>query len=568
MSRLLFATALVLGILSVVWMGLFFAGTHTLAFATTAIIGGVYCMGIIELFQFRHATSTLSKALSQVQDPVPGFGQWLDKLDLSIRNTVRLRIEGERIGLPAPVLTPYLAGLLVMLGLLGTFVGMVDTLKGAVSALEGTTELQAIRAGLAAPMRGLGLAFGTSVAGVATSAMLGLMSALSRRDRILETRRLDEKMGTDFRKFSLMHDQRETFRALQDQARAFPELVRNLSALNDKLEHLGENLVENQRAFHESSQAAYSQLAVSVDRSLKQSLAESGRTAGDGIKQGLQDAMAIITQETQHMHRQVALTAKENIESVSGIFVDTAQEVTRAWKDGLQAHNHSNEAFIQRVSGSLDAFREKLESAIVSHLAILGKEFEAPVTRLIHTASEVPHAAAEIIGQLRQDHTKRIGLENRLLEERKHIMEVLEKLSDSLTLAATEQPKTIAQLVDSSKRMLEQAVCQFSGHAVSELSKISEIAESFAASAVEMASSGDALGAAVNLLAKSNENLIENLLQIEQAYEKASSRSQEQLGFCVAQAREIIDQSMLSQKEIFEELRLLRRADDIRVEED
>ena len=57
------------------------------------------------------------------------------------------------LALPAPVLTPYLVGLLVMLGLLGTFVGMVETLQGAVIALEGTTELQAIRAGLAAPIK-------------------------------------------------------------------------------------------------------------------------------------------------------------------------------------------------------------------------------------------------------------------------------------------------------------------------------------------------------------------------------------------------------------------------------
>jgi hypothetical protein len=334
------------------------------------------------------------------------------------------------------------------------------------------------------------------------------------------------------------------------------------------LENLGEKLVENQRAFHESSRVAYSQLAASFDQSLKQSLAESGRMAGDGIKQGVRDAMAIITQETQHMHRQLSLTAKENIESISGIFVDTAQEVTLAWKDGLHAHNHSNEAFIQRMSGAVDAFREKLESAIVSHLAVIGKELEAPVTQLIHTASEVPHAAAEINGQLRQDYSKRVGLDNCLLEERQHILEMLEKLSKSLTLASTGQQKAIEQLVAASKRMLEEVACQFSGHAVSELSKISEIAESFTASAVEMASSGDAFGAAVNLLAKSNENLIENLLQIEQAYEKASSRSQEQLGFCVAQAREIIDQSMLSQKEIFEELRLLHRADELRVEVD
>src|SRR3546814_19811137 len=64
-----------------------------------------------------------------------------------------------------PVLTPYLVGLLVLLGMLGTFLGMVATLRGTGLALEGSTDLAAIRASLAAPVQGLGFAFGTSVAG-------------------------------------------------------------------------------------------------------------------------------------------------------------------------------------------------------------------------------------------------------------------------------------------------------------------------------------------------------------------------------------------------------------------
>jgi len=98
-----------------------------------------------------------------------------------LQPSVRARIEGERVGLPGPSLTPYLVGLLVMLGMLGTFLGMVMTFKGAVFALEGSADLQAIRAALAAPIKGLGLSFGTSVAGVATSALLGLVSALPPR---------------------------------------------------------------------------------------------------------------------------------------------------------------------------------------------------------------------------------------------------------------------------------------------------------------------------------------------------------------------------------------------------
>jgi hypothetical protein len=48
----------------------------------------------------------------------------------SLRNAVRLRVEGERVAMPGPALTPYLVGLLVLLGMLGTLLGMVATLRG------------------------------------------------------------------------------------------------------------------------------------------------------------------------------------------------------------------------------------------------------------------------------------------------------------------------------------------------------------------------------------------------------------------------------------------------------
>jgi len=46
--------------------------------------------------------------------------------------------------------------------------------------------LPALREALSAPVKGLGLAFGTSVAGVAASAALGLVAALARRQHRLQ----------------------------------------------------------------------------------------------------------------------------------------------------------------------------------------------------------------------------------------------------------------------------------------------------------------------------------------------------------------------------------------------
>ena len=236
-ERALYGAALLLGALAVAWAGWLFIIDDALAFTVTSVIGVVFVVGVVELINFERATSTLGRALNATQDKIDDFTAWLDRLDPSLRNAVRMRVEGERVGLPAPVLTPYLVGLLVMLGLVGTFVGMADTLRGAVAALEGTTELQAIRHGLAAPINGLGMAFGTSVAGVATSAMLGLMSTLSRRRRMLTTRRLDACIPACFQDFSLAHSQREAFQALQRQTQSLPMVAGMLERVADKLDH-------------------------------------------------------------------------------------------------------------------------------------------------------------------------------------------------------------------------------------------------------------------------------------------------------------------------------------------
>jgi len=732
MNRLLFVSAFLLGAAAVIWMSSTFVGSDQLALAVTLVIGCVYTIGFVELVQFRQATSTLTNALlaipgERTQD-IAALDQWLARLDPSLQNSVRLRIEGERVGLPAPVITPYLVGLLVMLGLLGTFVGMVDTLRGAVFALEGTTELQAIREGLAAPINGLSLAFGTSVAGVAASAMLGLISTLSRRDRILATRQLDTKVTTVFRDFSLTHNRQETYRALQSQAEALPDVARKLEAMADKLErmgdtlgdklianqealhqsvtgtytdlassvdssmkqslaesgHLAEKLIANQDTFHQSVTGTYRELASSVDSSLKESLAESGRLAGESIKPLLTETMAGISKEAENTHLQLTLTTEKQLSELGSQFehlgasmlesfaenssgwlakqqaadeqrlteqqagdqerlshwtnaLGQAQEqalgqlveVSKTFSGELQqlaglqkdAFNHATtdfetmsntlrtqwldsaermgelttaltgqlgtlradeeqrgQAALERMgeltttlAGQLSTLRTdeeqrgqaavdrlgNLEATVASHLAALGKELEAPMARLIETASETPRAAAEVIGQLRHEISNTLERDNQLLEERRQVMEQLNTLSASLEQSSAGQREAVEQLVSASTGMLQEVGTRFSGQVESELSNMSEVMVNFSGSASEIASLGEAFSLAVTLYNESNAQLIERLEHIEASMDKSSSRSDEQMGYYVAQAREILDQSLLSQREVFEEMQQL-----------
>src|SRR5450830_1925426 len=234
MNRFVFALAFATGLLSVGWVALLMTG----------VIAGAYLLGALEVRRFRAATQALQEALAGLTQAPAELSSWLQQLPLALRHAVRLRVEGERAALPGLALTPYLVGLLVMLGMLGTFLGMVITFKGAVFALEGSTVLQAIRSALAAPIKGLGLSFGTSVAGVAASAMLGLLATLSRRERLQVSRLLDSRVADVLRPFSLSHQREQTYKALQGQSQALPVVADRLQALMEQLGQRSERLNE------------------------------------------------------------------------------------------------------------------------------------------------------------------------------------------------------------------------------------------------------------------------------------------------------------------------------------
>jgi hypothetical protein len=77
-------------------------------------------------------------------------------------------------------LSRYLVGLLIFLGLLGTFWGLLQTVAavgGVISTLSASTDTASLFAdlqnGLKAPLAGMGTAFGTSLFGLASSIVLG-----------------------------------------------------------------------------------------------------------------------------------------------------------------------------------------------------------------------------------------------------------------------------------------------------------------------------------------------------------------------------------------------------------
>ncbi|KQP47741.1 DUF802 domain-containing protein [Pseudorhodoferax sp. Leaf274] len=363
MNRVLHHAVLLAGLACIAWVGAGYAGSsHLLALAITALIGAFFVFGALELWRFRQATDQLAGVLAASSAPPAALGPWLERLPATLRHPVRLRIEGQRVALPGPTLTPYLAGFLVLLGMLGTFLGMVVTLRGTGLALQGATDLASVRAALAAPVTGLGVAFGTSLAGVAASATLGLAAALARRERLLAGQQLDQLASTVLRPFSEAQRRDDSFQLLRQQAEAMPALVDKLSALVQGMERQGqqlhERLLADQQGFHSRTEAAYTGLAGAVDRSLKDSLAESARLAGAAIQPAVEATMAGVAREAAALHAGAAQGVQQQLEQLAQRFAASAEGVSRAWTEALAEQRSSQAELGSGLQGSLNGFTQ------------------------------------------------------------------------------------------------------------------------------------------------------------------------------------------------------------------
>ncbi|MFK7732921.1 MAG: hypothetical protein AB8B48_14970 [Pseudomonadales bacterium] len=554
-NKILFAIPAAIGAIAILWVAGLFIGTNALALLVTLLIAIAFGIGVVELFQFRKATDSLEQALGNIPQPINQLDEWLSKVHHSLQNPVRLRIESERVGLPAPVLTPYLVGLLVMLGLLGTFIGMVDTLGGAVTALQGSTELQAIRQGLTAPINGLSLAFGTSVAGVAASAMLGLMSTLSRRERMLATRALDAQIATQLRSFSITHNRQQTFQALQAQAELMPALSEQLQTIMQSIAQtsttLNESLLANQKNFQDTVHSSFTELAKSVHSSLNESLIESSTKTNANISAMVSDQLTALASESETTQQRIGAATEQQLAAITGQLQGTTSQLNSAWQENLHAQQASTSAWMEHNQTRM----EQLTSSVAEQVATLGKTLEEPLAQLITASSETPKAAAEVIGELRKEIANNVERDKILLEERKQVFEQLATMSKAFEAGTAQQHESMNQLLQGSSTALSQAGSQFSQHISTELEKLGSVTEHFEASAINMDSLGESFASAVAQYSQSNEQLVQQLNRIEQSMDTAGNRSDQQMSYYVAQAREIIDQSLLSQKELFDELR-------------
>ncbi|ACR31315.1 methyl-accepting chemotaxis protein [Burkholderia glumae BGR1] len=784
MSRLRIDLLVFLAGLAVVcWIGAGFFSTNPLALAVTALIAACYAGGAFELHRYRQATANLARALALPAAPASA-GAWLDTLHPSLRGAVRARLDGERAALPGPALTPYLVGLLVLLGMLGTLLGMVATLRGTSAALDGATGLDAIRVALYAPIRGLGFAFGTSIAGVASSAMLGLLSALCRRERLQVAQRLDAQLATTLRPFTQAQQREAGLVLMQRQAEALPTLVARLETLIAGIERqsttLGEQQMAGQQAFLANAEASYTRLAATLGAALTASAEHSARAAGSAIAPAVEAAMAGLARESAALHGTLTQAVQRQLDGLSAGFEANATRVAGIWTEALDAQRRWGDTLAHDLRGALDGFNSSFEArsaallrelgaqqakaaegvsqawqaalarqeqsgeklagdqrqalaaaadafgrqaaqllhelgtaqaewqarlaerddtrlaAWTAELAALGAALRgewhtlnaqavqqqqavcatlertagtlvaqaetqtsrtlaeltraadtasaawlaastqaaqrqeavcdalarnageiaahteaqahgtlagitraaeanasawkaasaeaaerqqaicdalaktaaeiaahtethangtlAEIARLAEAAAEAPRAAAEVVAELRRKLSESMVQDTAMLEERARLLSTVATLLDAVSHASTEQRGAIDALVQTSAGLMERVGARFDEQVAAGAQALDGVAAQVTGSAVEMASLAEAFGQAVQQFGATNDQLMAQLQRIEAALDQSLARSDEQLAYYVAQAKDVIDLSLLSQKQIVDNL--------------
>ena len=327
----LYPLALAAGLAGIAGAALAAARHHPVALAMTLLIAAFFAVGVWELTAWRRASRALGAALDG--------DDFLAALPESLRAAVQQRLDGLRVALPGLSLAPALAGLLVLLGMLGTFIGLVITLGSTASALGASADLAALRTALGAPVQGLGLAFSASVAGVTGSAMLGLMVALARRERAAVVARLDTALLGKLRPLTAAH--RRALEQAAAEAAAAEDAKRNQRELVAQLQQFAKEMADQLAAqnakFHGETSTAYTALAASVDTTLRTSLAESARLAGAAIQPAAEAAMAGIAREAAALHERVGTQVGAQLATLGARFEAGVAQIAQHGEAAAQA---------------------------------------------------------------------------------------------------------------------------------------------------------------------------------------------------------------------------------------
>lgn len=290
MTRLMILLAGLTGSVVILRTAQFYRGVDSFAFTVVCFMGAALLAGIVELFVTERRNRGLHAELGRITKEPSLEG--IEQSKPLLRALLRARLDRVPLGVPRASFTPYLVGLLVMLGLLGTFLGLFETLRGAREVLTTSGDVEALRAGLSTPMGGLMRSFGTSAAGVCASAMLGLAAVFCRRAGSQFGVALHAAASGPFARFAAAHRQLVALEQLAKQGEALPAAAEALSAAATRIDTLRSEWAQSHHAATSDISTKLTEATAEVTRVVSGGIQEAAAASKAAVAPLLTEAVA------------------------------------------------------------------------------------------------------------------------------------------------------------------------------------------------------------------------------------------------------------------------------------
>lgn len=237
----------------------------------------------------------------------------------------------------------YIIGLLVFLGLLGTFWGLLDTLRGVSAVISGlnlggedvSTAFRGLQAGLEAPLSGLGTAFSSSLFGLAGALVLGFIDLQAGHAQNRFYNELEEWLAGQTRLSSgALTAEGEGSVPAYIQA-----LLEQTADSLDKLQRIMSKGEETRRATDQRLEALIGEVGALAEQARSDHKALLGVVRTQGELQGVLQALAESTSERSDTDQQMREQLHRLAQSLDGVrdtlgaerseLVDTLREEVR-----------------------------------------------------------------------------------------------------------------------------------------------------------------------------------------------------------------------------------------------
>jgi hypothetical protein len=553
-----------LGLAAILRAATFYAGVDSLALALVLLMAFVLVAATLELAVRTGRFEALDRELRAL--PAPASAEAVSACSPALRVLLRGRIEHIATPTSAPSFAPYVVGLLVMLGLLGTFLGLFETLRGAREALASSTDVDALRSGLARPMLGLTRSFGTSAAGVSSSAALGLALVFARRSEARFVRSLQVYAAGPLARLTVPQRTLAALEALVAQGESLPRAATSLEDATSRLARL-------ETTWRDAHASAASETA--------RAIAEATRAVGAS----LDAAVVRVGPATREVLEPLV---RESIAGTTGVVAELVATTARAIEDHVgevrRAHAAHAEALEARHEADAKAMRARDEEHVEArrlrdeaHVLAVRARDEEHVERLQNAMAKLVDAERERASVLAA-HWDELSVSMSAASEKVHaaagtaIGEGHEQIArlvvrheelgarvDTLVRALGEASASSARIAEERSTRLDVHAAELAQQLSATARVVGESADLLRAGGGELGAVAEAFGVAVDRHRDASTAWLESLGAIDVAVEQASERvAAGALSETLTRMHEAFERQVQIELELFTQLRALR----------